>query len=67
MPEQFLDVPDVLGVFQQMRRKRMAKRVWARRLGDSRFLHGFFHSLLQDRFVHVMSTSLSGASIPGVG
>src|SRR5919106_4244392 len=42
-----------------MSRERMAKRVWACRLGDAGFLHRLFHRLLQHRFVKMVSSSLS--------
>src|SRR5882762_3694718 len=42
-----------------MSRKRMAKRVWACRLGDSGFLHSLFYRLLQHGSVKIMPASFS--------
>ena len=60
MTQKLLDGSDVVAVFKQMRRKRMAKRVRARRLANPGFLHCVFHRLLQDRFVQMVPVLLSG-------
>ena len=59
MSEEFLDSANVIPVFQQMRGKRMPKRVRACRLGYPRFLYSLFHRFLQYGFVQMMSASLA--------
>ena len=51
VPKQLLDGSDIVAIFKQMRRKRMAKRVRACRLGDTGFLHSLFYRLLQHGLV----------------
>jgi hypothetical protein len=63
MPEQFLHRPDVVAVFQQVRRKGVPKRVTAHRLNDAHASRGLFDGPLQDRFVDVMPPPLPGPRI----
>jgi hypothetical protein len=51
--EEFLHRADVVAVFEQVGRKRMAEGVAAGPLGDSALAHGIGHGALDDGFVEV--------------
>jgi hypothetical protein len=51
--QQFLDRPDVMARFEQVRRERVAQRVTRFRAWDSRSTDGVLHRSLNDRFVQV--------------
>jgi hypothetical protein len=63
VPEQLLDRSNVLAAFKQTRRKCMAKRVDADRLGDLRTCAGKLDCFAQSSFVDVVAPALSRAWI----
>lgn len=58
MPEQFLDRPDVIAVFQQMRGERMAEAMAACGFGDAGLEDRLFYRALQNGFVQVVPAPL---------
>jgi len=58
--EQFLDRPDVIAGFEQMRRKRVTKRVARGGSRDSSRMGGILRGALQDGFMQVMPATLAG-------
>lgn len=61
--EQLLNRADVVTVFKQVRRKRVAKCVRTRRFVDIRLAHRFFYRLLQYRFVEMRAPLFTGDSV----
>ena len=61
--QKLLDRADIVAIFEQVRGKRMPKRVRSCRFVQARFSHGFFDCFLQHRFVQVMPALLAGNSI----
>ncbi len=58
--QKFLDCPDIVPVFQEMRGKGMAQGVRASGLQNPRLEPGLLKCSLQNRFVKVMPAFLSG-------
>jgi len=61
MAQQFLNRADVIPIFQQMGRKRVAESVTTRTLAQAGFSGCLFDSPLQDGFMEVMSSLYSRA------
>jgi hypothetical protein len=58
MPEQFLNFPNVVAVFRQVRGGCVLEQMVAHRLDQPHPCRGLFDSSLQNRFVQVMLPSL---------
>ena len=54
MAEQFLDGPDIVPIFEQMRRERMPQRVAGNPFGDAGTDGGIPYGFLKDGFEEVM-------------
>ena len=63
MPAEFLYGPDVLSICEQMRCKRVPKRVTGGCLGNPDLGRGRFDDPLEDRWVQVMAPLLGGPGI----
>jgi hypothetical protein len=61
--EEFLNRADVIAILKQRRCKRMPERMRGCGLCQAGLANGLFHDLLQNGFVQVMSTLLSGFPI----
>lgn len=64
MAEKFLYSSDVISGFQQMRGKRMSQRMARRPFDQTCLPNRLLAGLLEDGFVHVMPSLLSGSRIP---
>ena len=62
--QELLHRPDVATVFEQMRRERMAERVWSRSLGDPGAVHGVRDDFLEHRLVQVVPADLTRGLLP---
>lgn len=58
MPEQLLDGPDVVPIFEEVRRERVAERVGRDMLRDHNKLRSPAHGLLDDGPVQVVTCSI---------
>ena len=63
MAQQFLHGSDVVSVFEEVRRKRVAQRVAAYVLGDAGRARGFFDAPDQVVLIHMMPPDYAGARI----
>jgi hypothetical protein len=63
VPYEFLHGSNVIAILKQLRRKRMAKRVRACRLGYSGLQHGLSCRLLQYRLMKMVPDDLPGFRI----
>ena len=67
VPQQFLHGPDVVALLQEMRRKRMAKRMAGCPFRDSRPEHSLPKCTLHDCLVHVVAVMVTSLPIPKIG
>lgn len=65
VPKPFLDRANVIASFQQVRRKRMAKSVAPRVLGEPSFAASFFDRLLQDGLMKMVPAGQARAGVRG--
>jgi hypothetical protein len=63
MPEELLDCPNSIAILEQMGGKQMPEGVATGRFGDPGLASGFFHGLLKDGFMQVMSVLFEGYRI----
>ncbi len=63
VPQQFLQRPDVVPIFQQVRREGVPKRVTRRPLRDPRRAYSLLHGPLHRSLMRVMAAKLPGDDV----